>query len=138
RDIVRQGRVIGNVFVEMDSGQSEDEAAGNRKSLALTVLGQLLLSVLLITGVLQVRLLAPIRRLMRDSEQLARRQLTEPFVWRRDDELGSLGAGLERTRQALHALFAELETKNRTLEQDLERRALTEQELQRHRNHLED
>jgi len=138
RDVVYNGNVIGYVTVEMDSGQLDDEVARDRRTFALTVLGQLLLSVFLTVALLQLRLLAPLRRLMQESQRLARKQLDEPFHWRRDDELGSLGASLESTRQALQALFDEIETKNRALEQDIERRALTEKELQRHRDHLED
>ncbi|HEV7914229.1 MAG TPA: ATP-binding protein, partial [Albitalea sp.] len=100
--------------------------------------GQLLLSVVLIVGLLNARLLAPVRRLMVDSDRLARRELDVPFVWRRDDELGSLGAGLERTRLALQGLFDELEAKNRQLREDIDRRIEVEQELKRHREHLED
>ncbi|HEY8025429.1 MAG TPA: response regulator [Burkholderiaceae bacterium] len=138
RDVVYNGNVIGYVTVEMDSGQLDDEVARDRRTFVLTVLGQLLLSIVLIVAILQSRLLAPLRRLMQESQRLARKQLDEPFTWRRDDELGSLGASLESTRQALQALFGEIETKNRALEQDIERRALTEKELQRHRDHLED
>ncbi len=136
RDVLHGGTVIGDVFVEMDTGQFEAGVARARTILILTVLGQLLLSVVLIVGLLNARLLAPIRQLMRDSDRLARRELAEPFVWQRDDELGSLGSGLERTRQALRALFGELETKNQQLHADIERRIDVERELERHREHL--
>jgi signal transduction histidine kinase/DNA-binding response OmpR family regulator len=138
RDVVREGKVIGDVLLEIDSGQLQDEVANARATLLLTLLAQLLLSLLLIVGLLNARLLAPIRRLMVDSDRLARRELDTPFVWRRDDELGSLGAGLERTRQALAGLFDELEAKNRQLHADIERRIEVEQELKRHREHLEE
>jgi len=138
RDVVYNGNVIGYVTVEMDSGQLDAEIARDRRTFVLTVLGQLLLSTLLTVSLLQVRLLVPIRRLMQESERLARKEFSEPFVWRRDDELGSLGGSLEGTRQALQGLFDEVEAKNRALEQDIERRAATEKELQRHRDHLED
>ena len=138
RDVLYNNNVIGYVSVEMDSGQLDAEVSRDRRAFVLTVLGQLLLSLLLIVALLQVRLLAPLRRLMNESQKLARRDLAEPFAWRRNDELGNLGASLESTRQALQALFDEIETKNRALEQDIERRALTEKELQRHREHLEE
>ncbi|TMH11736.1 MAG: response regulator [Betaproteobacteria bacterium] len=137
-DVLRSGIVIGDVQVEMDSGQFQAEVADSRAIFALTVLGQLLLSVLLIVALLNVRLLKPIRRLMRESDRLARRDLAEPFVWHRDDELGTLGSGLERTRQALRALFDELEAKNRQLEDDIAQRIRIEEELKRHREHLEE
>lgn len=138
RDVVYNGNVIGYVTVEMDSGQFDMEVARDRRTFVLTVLGQLLLSVVLTVAILQYRLLAPLRQLIGQSQRLARKHLNEPFNWQRNDELGSLGASLESTRQALQALFDEIETKNRALEQDIERRAVTEKELQRHRDHLED
>jgi signal transduction histidine kinase/ActR/RegA family two-component response regulator len=138
RDVVYGGNVIGYVTVEMDSGLLDAEIARDRRTFVLTVLGQLLLSIVLTLSLLQFRLLAPLRRLMQESQRLARKELNEPFVWSRDDELGNLGGSLESTRLALQALFDEIETKNRALEQDIERRAATEKELQRHRDHLED
>ncbi|HMC15772.1 MAG TPA: histidine kinase dimerization/phospho-acceptor domain-containing protein, partial [Albitalea sp.] len=138
RDVIHDGKTIGQVTVEIDSGESDIGLANARRLLVYTVLGQLLLSVLLIVGLLNARLLAPIRRLTRESDKLARRELNEPFVWRRDDELGSLGAGLERTRQALQGLFGELEATNRQLRTDVDQRIAIETELQRNREHLEE
>jgi signal transduction histidine kinase len=138
RDVVRGGKVIGDVMLEIDNGELQQEIAKARSTMLLTLLAQLLLSLVLIVGLLNARLVAPIRRLMVDSDRLARRELDTPFVWRRDDELGSLGAGLERTRQALAGLFEELEAKNRQLHEDIRRRIEIEQELKRHREHLEE
>jgi signal transduction histidine kinase/ActR/RegA family two-component response regulator len=138
RDVVYRGQAIGRVRLEMDSGPLERALAGERRVLAGTVAGQLLLSLVLIVTLLQRRMLVPIRRLMDESRRLAARDLATPFVWKPVDELGSLGASLEHTRQALRALFEEIEDKNRLLEEDLRQRALTERELQRHRDHLEE
>ncbi len=138
RDISHDGEKIGVVTIEMDSGRLDAAAASYRRILILTVIGQLLFSLILIVTLLQARLLSPLKRLMRQSERLASRDAGTPFIWNRGDEIGSLGNTLERTRQALQQLFRELETKNRTLRHDIERRTMIEQELKRHRNHLED
>ncbi len=138
RSVLHEGVVIGDVTVEIDTGAFESELANARMLLILTLLGQLLLSLLLIVGILNVRLVAPIRQLMVDADRLARRELDSPFRWKRVDELGSLGAALERTRQSLADLFGELETKNLALHGDIERRIEIEAELQRHREHLEE
>jgi signal transduction histidine kinase/DNA-binding response OmpR family regulator len=137
-DVRYNSDVIGHVTVEMDSGELDAHIAADRRVFALTVLGQLLLSIVLIVTLLQIRVLAPIKRLMGESQKLARRELSERFVWQRDDELGNLGSSLESTRRALQALFDELEAKNRVLEEDIKRRVQTENELQRHREHLEE
>lgn len=138
RQVLHNNNVIGYVTLEMDSGQLDEEIAGTRTVFVLTVLGQLILSIVLIAAILQTRLVNPIGRLTRESQRLAHRELNEPFVWTRDDELGTLGSSLERTRQALQVLFEEVEAKNRALEHDLGIQAATERELQRHRNHLEE
>lgn len=138
RPVIYNGDKIGSVSLEMDSGQLDSEVASDRWIFAWTVAGQLLLSLILIVTFLQRRMLVPIRRLMHDSQRLAGRDLITPFVWEQKDELGSLGASLEDTRQALQALFSEIETKNQLLEKDIQQRALTEKELQRHRDHLEE
>jgi signal transduction histidine kinase/DNA-binding response OmpR family regulator len=138
RPVVHQGQQIGTVRLEMDDGQMESAAAGDRRVLAWTVLAQLLLSLILIVMLLHRRMLVPIRRLMRESDSLARRELEHPFVWTQKDELGSLGASLEHTRQSLRALFSEIEDKNRMLEGDIRQRVATELELQEHRDHLEE
>lgn len=138
RDIVRNQQTIGYASVEMDSGLLAEARASDRLTFLFTVAGQLALSVLLILTLLQVRLLRPIERLMHESERLARRELDSAFEWHGHDELNKLGESLERTRQSLRALFDELETKNLQLNQDIERRVQAEQELERHRDHLEE
>jgi signal transduction histidine kinase/ActR/RegA family two-component response regulator len=138
RKVLRKGVVIGDATLVIDTGQFESEVSNARTILILTLVGQLLLSLLLIVGLLNAQLVRPIRRLLIESARLARRELDAPFVWRRNDELGSLGAALERTRQALAALFDELEAKNRQLSSDIVRRIEIEDELKRHREHLED
>lgn len=138
RDVIFNDKVIGHVAIEMDSGQLDAQIAHDRMAFAGTLLAQLVLSVVLIVALLQARLLAPLRRLMQESQCLARRELSEPFIWRNQDELGNLGRSLESTRQALQGLFDEIETKNRELELDIERRMQAEKELQEHREHLEE
>ena len=138
REVVYNDKAIGSVTLEIDSAQLDHEISLGRRSLAGTVLAQLLLSLLLIVALLQRRLLQPIRRLTEESERLAQRDLSTPFIWNRKDELGNLGGSLEQTRQALQTLFSQIEAKNLELQADISRRAQTEQELQRHRDHLEE
>ncbi|MBI1772930.1 MAG: hypothetical protein HYR68_11405 [Burkholderiales bacterium] len=100
REIQYNGKIIGYVATEMDSGQLDAEIARDRTTFVVTVAGQLFLSLVLIVALLQVRLLVPIRRLTRESECLSKRDLATPFIWTRNDELGSLGHSLESTRQS--------------------------------------
>ncbi|MET1077670.1 MAG: response regulator [Pseudomonas sp.] len=138
RAVVYNDKTIGKVQLEIDSALLDHEIAIGRRSLAATVLAQLLLSLVLIVALLQRRLLQPIRRLTQESERLAQRDLSTPFIWHRRDELGTLGGSLEQTRQALQTLFNQIETKNLELQADILRRTHTERELQLHRDHLEE
>lgn len=138
RTILHDGSTIGQVSVEIDSSQLDELIAHDRFGFEITVLGQLLFSLLLIVMLLRLRLLKPIKRLILESQRLARKELSEPFLWHGNDELASLGHRLESTRQALHDLFDQLEAKNRELECDIEQRRKVENELQRHCEHLED
>ena len=138
RAVVRDGEVLGKVELEMASGLVDAEIAAERRYFALTVGGALLLSLLMIVTLLQRRLLAPIRRLMQESARLAQGDFSRPFAWRRNDEIGALGRGLEHTRQALHAYFVEIEAKNAALQKEVDIRMRAELELQRHRDHLEE
>lgn len=138
RPIFHEEEAIGEVTIEMDTSRLDAAVSNYRTIFVLTVLGQLLLSLLLIIKLLQVRVLSPLRRLMRQSRFLVRREETTPFIWKRKDEIGSLGRTLEDTRQALQALFRELEEKNHALQDDIERRSRIEGELKRHRDHLEE
>lgn len=122
--VTHGGEVIGNVELEMASGSVDAEIADERRQLAQTLGGALLLSMVMIVALLQRRLLAPIKRLMQESARLAQGDFSQPFVWRRNDELGALGRSVEHTRRALHAYFVEIQAKN--------------VELQNHRNHLEE
>ena len=59
RNVLHQGVVIGDVTVEIDTGAFESEVVNARTILILTLVGQLLLSLLLIVGILNARLVAP-------------------------------------------------------------------------------
>ena len=137
RSVLHHGDIIGRVSVEIDSCQLDELIARDRLGVEITVLGQLLLSLLLIVTLLRLRLFQPIKRLMLESQRLARKELSEPFLWHGDDELTSLGHHLESARQALRDLFDQLEAKNNALERDIARRRKIEGELQRHCEHLE-
>jgi diguanylate cyclase (GGDEF)-like protein/PAS domain S-box-containing protein len=75
----------------------------------------LALLAILLVGLTHRRVLTPLARLVEESRQLARRQLDQPFVWTRRDELGQLGRTLEDSRSALASLFSAIEEKTQRL-----------------------
>jgi signal transduction histidine kinase len=113
--VVRDGEPIGEVEVEIDTGQMEQALLSHSRAFLLTTLVQLVLSLFIISLILRWRVVRPLRRLVRQSERLARRELDEPFVWSHRDELGLLGTSFEATRQSLRALFDTLHETNQEL-----------------------
>lgn len=129
RSVTKQGNIIGKVTVEMDDGMALASIHQFQRYYLLTAILQLLASLGFILLILQKRVLNPLQRLMAESIRLARRDLSTPFEWRRHDEIGRLGQSLEITRQSLHSLFGELESKNQELEADIQQRKQIEQAL---------
>lgn len=129
QSVTKQGNVIGKVTVEMDDGAALASIHQYQRYYFLTAAIQLIASLALILVILQSRVLNPLQRLMAESIRLARRELSTPFEWKRQDEIGKLGQSLEITRQSLHSLFGELEHKNQELEADIQQRKQIEQAL---------
>jgi PAS domain S-box-containing protein len=129
QSVTKQGNIIGKVTVEMDDGNALASIHQYQRYYLFTVAFQLIVSLALILGLMQSRILQPLQRLMSESIRLASRDLSTPFEWRRQDEIGKLGQSLEITRQSLHSLFGELETKNRELEADIQQRKQIEHAL---------
>ncbi len=129
QSVTKQGNVIGKVTVEMDDGKLTETIHDDQNYYLATVGIQLVLSLALIMALIHNRVLTPVKRLMSESIRLASRDLSTPFEWKRQDELGKLGQSLEITRQSLHSLFSELEAKNRELQADISQRKQIEQAL---------
>lgn len=107
KPVVWQGTEIAGVQLEMDTGQLEARLKQDLEAFLVIAAAQIALSLSLIMLILNLRFVAPLRRLLRESTQLARRELDLPFVWNRRDELGTLGNSLDSTRIALQAAFKE-------------------------------
>jgi len=115
RPVVRDGRQIGTVRVEMTTATLQREAAHYGWQAMLTALFQMAFGLLLVFPLIRFKVLAPLGRLVDQSQELAAGKLDEPFSWRRRDELGALGRSFEHTRGSLQALFRDLEQRNSEL-----------------------
>ncbi|MDN3576952.1 ATP-binding protein [Chitinimonas viridis] len=129
QNVTKQGNDIGKVTVEMDDGTALASIHQYQRYYFVTAAIQLIASLAFILVILQKRVLNPLQRLMSESIRLARRDLSTPFEWKRQDEIGKLGQSLEITRQSLHSLFGELESKNKELEADILQRKQIEHAL---------
>ncbi|MFD1624814.1 GGDEF and EAL domain-containing protein [Azospirillum griseum] len=106
-----------------------NRAVIDRQQRILAVGGGVAAVMLLVLAVFLVvvthrRVLVPLARLMEESRRLARRQLDQPFVWTRRDELGQLGRTLEDSRSALAALFSAIDEKTQRLTDSEQRYAM--------------
>ncbi|SFN79202.1 PAS domain S-box-containing protein [Formivibrio citricus] len=119
RQVNKQGNVIGTVTVEMDDGQNTAYIQSLYRQYFTTVASQTAISLLLTLLLLYSRVLRPLEMLLDQSGRLSRNELDTPFSWPRDDELGTLGQNLEKTRNAIKEYQGMLEQKSLQLETDL-------------------
>ncbi len=115
RPVMRAGQRIGAVRVEMTTAPLRAEAARQGWQAVLTALFQMAFGLLLIFPLIRLKVLAPLGRLVGQSQELADGKLDQPFSWRRRDELGALGRSFEHTRRSLQTLFRDLEQRNSEL-----------------------
>ncbi len=114
--VVYDGEVIGQVRVEMDTGQLEFQLAGQWVQVLVAGLLQFATGMLIIFTLMCYKVMAPLRRLVDQSEALAAGELDQPLVWRRGDELGVLGRRFEKMRRSLRDRFADLEQRHQDLQ----------------------
>lgn len=127
--VLRQGRELGHTLAEFCDGVVQAQIARERDERLWLIGTQFGLTLLLIVAMLHWRLVLPVRQLVAQARALAERRLLQPFLWRRQDELGQLGNALETTRQALAQLFSRLEQQNQALLAELGQREAISQAL---------
>ncbi|WP_417069893.1 PAS domain S-box protein [Niveibacterium terrae] len=127
RTIVQDGRRLGTVRIEISDALVVQSVRSRLLTLAITLAAQILIGFVLITLVLERRLVRPLQRVGEESMRLAEGMLDKPIQALSDDEIGVLEQRLEETRCSLRKLIAAVEEKNRQLEVDLVERLRAEQ-----------
>ena len=107
RDVLRRTQRIGRIHIDIDDTESAAELREQRRLYALTVGGQILVSLLLILVLLNSRIMRPLRELGRVAGDLAEGRFATEIKPRHDDEIGQLGQRLDHMRNALAQLFEE-------------------------------
>lgn len=122
RPVTRDGREIAQLTVAMSAAPLL-EAKQNEawRALARSV-GILTLSLVLILGVMQRRVLHPMDKLSRAAEELAAGRLDQPLELLGEDEIARVGIAMERMRQALLRAFEDLRGHASTLEDQVAQR----------------
>ncbi|HYD94638.1 MAG TPA: PAS domain S-box protein [Noviherbaspirillum sp.] len=129
KPVIYRESTIGSVKIEVGSARLRSNMLKGLMESMGAVLAQAALSIALILALLDRRLVRPLQKLGAGAERLAGRELDVPFTWQRLDEIGLLSRRMEDTRISLRKLFEELDSKNRELERDIDKRKRIEQEL---------
>lgn len=95
---------------------------------------QIILISLVISSFYYLKIIKPIRRLVSDSEKLAKKELDTEFVWSGKDEINTLGRALDKTRIALKELFERLISQNEFLDERVKQRTRELEEASRYKS----
>jgi|GEM_PF-777852 len=95
---------------------------------------QILFLVLVITWIYYYKIIKPIRRLVSHSNLLAQQKLDEPFVWDENDEIGTLGLALDKTRIKLKGFFDTLKHENEMLDEKVKQRTKELEDASRYKS----
>jgi diguanylate cyclase (GGDEF)-like protein/PAS domain S-box-containing protein len=109
RDLMHGSERVGSIEVETDNGLRQMDLRQDRRAYFSVLLGQILLSLVLILLAVRLRILRPLARLTDFSNQLASGNLEHPLSWQQSDEIGRLAGQLDQMRHGLRTAFAEQE-----------------------------
>ncbi|MGL6072482.1 PAS domain S-box protein [Craterilacuibacter sp.] len=129
--IVYRGEKIGVVSIEFDTRYLATAPDGLQQSLLWSVLAQLLLSLILLTLVLNRWFFKPMRELSEQVGDLTALRLDGKWSGEPHGEIGGLGRQLECTRVELKRVFAASNSKTQALETAIRRQFEVEAELRR-------
>lgn len=104
-NVILEKLILGKVSILFSTCRIEGQILQQKKSLWLLMVAQFFISFGVIFLLIQAKILNPIKRLINQSNQLAKKNLNKPFVWKSADEIGHLGESLEYTRLSLVNLF---------------------------------
>lgn len=114
--VTHLGQIIGQVRVDMDTGQLEAQLTAQLLQTLITSLLQFATGMLVIFVVLRYKVMEPLDRLVAQSEALASGALDQALNWSRSDELGVLGRSFEKMRRSLQESFADLRQRHQDLQ----------------------
>jgi len=95
---------------------------------------QILFLVLLLSWIYYYKIIKPIRRLVGHSNLLAQQKLDEPFAWDENDEIGTLGFALDKTRIKLKGFFDTLKHENELLDEKVKQRTQELEDASRYKS----
>ena len=130
----KDGVVIGSLEMGFQRQDLVDSILSDMSLFGGMIFLQLLLLIAVISWVYYYKIIRPIRRLMAHSNLLAHQILDKPFVWDENDEIGTLGFALDKTRIKLKGFFEALKHENEILDEKVKQRTKELEDTSRYKS----
>lgn len=124
RDIVYNDLLMGHLVVKLSTDRVRDDLKGELIQLGISLIAQVIISILFISILFENRLIRPLHMLKRELLRLARGEFEAPLSWSRQDEVGQLVEAIDCLRIDFAELIAERYRVEKSLRQSEERQAL--------------
>jgi two-component system, sensor histidine kinase and response regulator len=130
----KDGVMIGTVEMGFKRQNLVDSILSDMALFGGMIFLQLLLLIAVIAWIYYYKIIRPIRRLVEHSTLLAQQKLDEPFLWDENDEIGTLGFALDKTRIKLKSFFETLKHENEILDEKVKQRTKELEDASRYKS----
>jgi len=113
-NVILNGLHLGIVSLKFTTCKIKYQIQQQRETVWFTMAVQFIISFIILFLLIDSKILSPLKKLIIQSNTLAKKKLSNPFIWSQNDEIGNLGQSLEHTRVALINMFdKELKSKEK-------------------------
>jgi len=130
----KDGVVVGSLEMGFKRQDLVDSILSDMTLFGGMIFLQLLFLITVISWIYYYKIIRPIRRLVGHSTLLAQQKLNEPFVWDENDEIGTLGFALDKTRMKLKGFFEALKHENEILDEKVKQRTKELEDASRYKS----
>jgi two-component system, sensor histidine kinase and response regulator len=130
----KDGVIIGSLEMGFKRQDLVDSILSDMALFGSMILLQLLFLITVISWIYYYKIIRPIHRLVGHSNLLAHQKLDEPFLWDENDEIGTLGSALEKTRIKLKGFFETLKHENEILDEKVKQRTQELEDASRYKS----
>ena len=130
----KEGVMIGSLEMGFKRQDLVDSILSDMTLFGGMIFLQLLLLITVIAWIYYYKIIRPIRRLVGHSTLLAQQKLDEPFLWDENDEIGTLGFALDKTRIKLKGFFETLKHENEILDEKVKQRTKELEDASRYKS----
>ena len=130
----KEGVMIGSLEMGFKRQDLVDSILSDMTLFGGMIFLQLLFLITVISWIYYYKIIRPIRRLVGHSTLLAQQKLDEPFLWDENDEIGTLGFALDKTRIKLKGFFETLKHENEILDEKVKQRTKELEDASRYKS----